>query len=61
MGRAVAEGLLAGGVLPVIKHMPGQGRAALDSHLALPRVEAPRAALAADFAPFRALPTCRWR
>lgn len=55
VGRAVAEGLLAGGVLPVMKHMPGQGRAALDSHLALPRVAAPRAALAADFAPFRAL------
>ena len=51
----MAEGLLAGGVLPVIKHMPGQGRAALDSHLELPRVEAPAAELAADFAPFRAL------
>ena len=38
-----------------IKHMPGQGRAALDSHLALPRVEAAAAELAADFAPFRAL------
>ncbi|MBP7000236.1 beta-N-acetylhexosaminidase [Amaricoccus sp.] len=55
IGRAVAEGLLAGGVLPVMKHMPGHGRAGLDSHLALPRVAAGRAALAADFAPFRAL------
>ena len=56
VGRAVAEGLLAGGVLPVVKHMPGQGRAPLDSHLDLPRVEADRAALdATDFAPFRAL------
>ncbi|HRO12094.1 MAG TPA: glycoside hydrolase family 3 N-terminal domain-containing protein, partial [Amaricoccus sp.] len=55
IGRAVAEGLLAGGVLPVIKHMPGQGRAPLDSHLELPLVEADRAALAEDFAPFRAL------
>ena len=55
IGRAVAEGLLAGGVLPVMKHMPGQGRAALDSHLDLPEVTAGRAALAADFAPFRAL------
>jgi beta-N-acetylhexosaminidase len=54
-GRAVAEGLLAGGALPVMKHMPGQGRAALDSHLALPRVAAPRTALEADLAPFRAL------
>ena len=49
------RGSLAGGVLPVMKHMPGQGRAAIDSHLALPRVQAPRAELAADFAPFRAL------
>ena len=56
VGRAVAEGLLAGGVLPVVKHMPGQGRAPLDSHLDLPRVEADRATLdATDFAPFRAL------
>ena len=42
LGRAAAEGLLAGGVLPVIKHMPGHGRAGADSHLALPVVEAPR-------------------
>lgn len=55
IGRAVAEGLLAGGVLPVMKHMPGQGRAGLDSHLALPVVSATRAELEADFAPFRAL------
>ncbi len=55
IGRAVADGLLAGGVLPVVKHMPGQGRAGLDSHLDLPTVNASRADLAADFAPFRAL------
>ena len=55
IGRAVADGLLAGGVLPVIKHMPGQGRAALDSHHDLPEVTEDRAGLAADFAPFRAL------
>ncbi len=36
LGRAVADGLLDGGVLPVMKHMPGQGRATLDSHLDLP-------------------------
>ena len=55
-GRAVAEGLLAGGVLPVIKHMPGHGRATCDSHLALPEVSADRESLAAnDFRPFRAL------
>lgn len=55
IGRAVAEGLLAGGVLPVMKHIPGHGRARADSHLELPRVAADREALAADFAPFRAL------
>lgn len=56
LGRAAAEGLLAGGVLPVIKHMPGHGRAMADSHLALPRVTAPRAELSEhDFRPFRHL------
>jgi beta-N-acetylhexosaminidase len=56
LGRAAAEGLMAGGVLPVIKHMPGHGRAFADSHLALPVVETPRAALEAhDFVPFRIL------
>ena len=55
-GRAAAEGLIAGGVLPVIKHIPGHGRATADSHLALPRVSAQREVLAThDFAPFRAL------
>lgn len=54
--RAAAEGLLAGGVLPVLKHMPGYGRAEVDSHLHLPRTAAPLAELEArDFAPFRAL------
>lgn len=55
LGRAVADGLLAGGVLPVIKHIPGHGRATVDSHKGLPRVDAPRADLEADLAPFRAL------
>ncbi|GJE43543.1 beta-N-acetylhexosaminidase [Methylobacterium soli] len=56
LGRAVAEGLMAGGVLPVMKHIPGHGRAAVDSHHGLPVVEASREALAAqDFRPFRAL------
>jgi beta-N-acetylhexosaminidase len=55
-GRAVAEGLRAGAVAPVIKHMPGHGRALVDSHLELPVVEATRADLSAkDFAPFVAL------
>lgn len=56
LGRAAAEGLLAGGVLPVIKHIPGHGRAAADSHEALPVVDASLAELEArDFAPFRVL------
>ncbi|GGK49751.1 beta-N-acetylhexosaminidase [Salinarimonas ramus] len=55
-GRAAAQGLLDEGVLPVIKHMPGHGRAGVDSHLALPRVDTPRADLEAhDFPPFAAL------
>lgn len=55
LGRAAAGGLLAGGVLPVMKHMPGHGRATVDSHKGLPRVTAPRATLEADLTPFRAL------
>jgi beta-N-acetylhexosaminidase len=56
LGRAAAEGLIAGGVAPVIKHIPGHGRAGADSHKALPVVEASLAELEArDFAPFRAL------
>lgn len=56
MGRAAADGLLAGGVLPVMKHMPGHGRARCDSHKALPVVEASLDVLrAVDFAPFAAL------
>lgn len=54
--RAVADGLLAGGVLPVLKHIPGHGRATLDSHKELPSVAASRSELAtSDFAPFQAL------
>ena len=56
LGRAAAEGLIAGGVLPVIKHIPGHGRAKADSHLELPVVEASWEELdARDFAPFRVL------
>ena len=54
--RAVAEAHLAGGVLPVLKHIPGHGRARADSHAELPHLDAPLAELRAwDFAPFRAL------
>jgi len=53
---AVAEGLAEGGVLPVLKHIPGHGRANADSHLKLPVVHADRATLeATDFAAFRPL------
>ncbi len=56
LGRAAAEGLLAGGVLPVIKHIPGHGRAFSDSHHELPLVHADFETLDAwDFAPFKAL------
>ncbi|MEL6768394.1 MAG: beta-N-acetylhexosaminidase, partial [Pseudomonadota bacterium] len=56
LGRAVVDGLLDGGVLPVIKHLPGHGRAGADSHEALPRVSAPRVELeAVDFAAFKPL------
>ena len=55
LGRAAAEGLIAGGVLPVFKHVPGHGRARSDSHLELPAVETSREELErSDFAPFRA-------
>lgn len=56
LGRAAAGGLLAGGCLPVIKHIPGHGRATTDSHLAMPKVTCARANLEArDFLPFREL------
>ncbi len=61
LGLAAAEGLLAGGVLPVVKHMPGMGRAVADSHVSLPEVEAPLDELErVDFAPFRALRHMPW-
>ncbi|WP_370450544.1 glycoside hydrolase family 3 N-terminal domain-containing protein [Palleronia sediminis] len=53
--RGTAEGCLAGGVLPVMKHMPGHGRGRADSHHELPVVRAARGELETDFAPFRAL------
>ncbi len=59
LGRAQIEGLIEGGVLPVMKHIPGHGRAGSDSHLALPHVEAAAEELSAsDFVPFRSLDLC---
>lgn len=55
LARAVANGLLDEGVLPIIKHIPGHGRATLDSHEALPVVDASLDELQTDFAPFRQL------
>ncbi len=56
LGGAAVEGFLAGGVVPIVKHAPGHGRALLDPHLALPTVDAPLETLAAaDFRPFAAL------
>jgi len=56
LGRAACDGLRAGGVLPVIKHIPGHGRAGVDSHESLPRVDASLEELKRiDFPPFKAL------
>jgi beta-N-acetylhexosaminidase len=61
LGLAVAQGLLDGGVLPVVKHIPGHGRATVDSHHELPVVEAPRDVLEhTDFEPFRRLSGQPW-
>lgn len=57
MGRAILDGLRKGGVVGVVKHMPGHGRALVDSHLELPHVDASDAELEADIAPFRSLNT----
>ena len=55
LGRAVLDGLRRGGVVGIVKHMPGHGRATVDSHLELPTVEADEGQLETDLAPFRTL------
>ena len=56
IARAVTDGLEHGGVLPVLKHIPGHGRATADSHLKLPTVDTPKNELErTDFAAFRPL------
>ncbi|MGH6872411.1 MAG: beta-N-acetylhexosaminidase [Rhizomicrobium sp.] len=59
LGRATIEGMIEGGVLPVMKHIPGHGRAAADTHFELPHVTASREELSAsDFVTFRSLSDC---
>ena len=59
LGRTQIQGLIEGGVLPVMKHIPGHGRAGADSHLSLPRVGATAEELSvSDFVTFRSLDTC---
>ncbi|HEY9079842.1 beta-N-acetylhexosaminidase [Magnetovibrio sp.] len=61
LAKAFMDGLMKGGVAPIIKHIPGHGRALVDSHMDLPLVDAPRADLEnTDFAPFRALHMAAW-
>jgi beta-N-acetylhexosaminidase len=55
MGRAIIDGLRRGGVVGVVKHMPGHGRAVVDSHVELPRVAASAEELETDIAPFASL------
>jgi beta-N-acetylhexosaminidase len=58
LGGRIAEGILAEGVIPVMKHLPGHGRALVDSHFALPRVA--ESDLSADFLPFARNKTLPW-
>jgi beta-N-acetylhexosaminidase len=55
LGRAIIDGLADGGVVGIVKHMPGHGRALVDSHLDLPVVDADAATLAIDLEPFQTL------
>jgi beta-N-acetylhexosaminidase len=62
LARAAMTGLMEGGVLPVVKHVPGHGRAHADSHLSLPVVDTPREALARSTScPSPRSPTRPWR
>lgn len=61
LGRVVAGTMLEMGIMPVIKHLPGHGRAGVDSHFDLPRVDTPVAELQhSDFLPFKALGNMPW-
>jgi beta-N-acetylhexosaminidase len=61
MAKAVCGGLADAGVTPIVKHIPGHGRATADSHLALPRIAASRIELeSADFVAFQNAPDTAW-
>ena len=61
LGRALSEGLMSEGVLPIIKHIPGHGRAKSDSHKELPIVDTARDELAStDFVPFERMAEMPW-
>ena len=61
LGRAAAEAMLDGGVMPIVKHLPGHGRSLVDSHQRLPVIDADLATLEAlDFVPFQALADMPW-
>ena len=61
LGRVVCETMLESGVMPIVKHIPGHGRARVDSHKELPVVDTGAAELAAtDFRPFQALADAPW-
>ena len=61
LGRAAAEGLMAGGVAPVMKHIPGHGRARADSHWSCPWSRPACGAGGRRFPPSTANADCRWR
>jgi beta-N-acetylhexosaminidase len=60
LGKAMAEAILVEGVTPIMKHLPGHGRAQVDSHFSLPRIDASEAELSADFYPFIANNRLPW-
>jgi beta-N-acetylhexosaminidase len=61
LAGAICSGLRDAGVTPIIKHIPGHGRATADSHLTLPRIDADRQTLeTTDFAAFRAITHAPW-